>query len=267
MHDQLGDRMKMYENKEAGRRFIPRLPVYARIDGRTFSKFTKGMKRPYDEFMTEAMVMTTEYLVKETNACIGYTQSDEISLVWYADDPKSQIFFDGRVQKMTSQLAALASVKFLSIAKNFWPEKVEHKLPTFDARVYMLPTLEEAANCFVWREWDATKNSISMAAQSMFSHKALQRKNQSDMLDMMLEAGVNWNDYPAFFKRGTYVARRPKMVKLSDSELYKIKEEYRPTDGMVQRNQITRLDMPPITKVTNRVGVIFHGQEPIVKGE
>ena len=47
--DALGDRMKAYERQETELRFIPLLPIYARIDGRGFSKFTKGFARPYDE--------------------------------------------------------------------------------------------------------------------------------------------------------------------------------------------------------------------------
>ena len=100
----LGDRMKSYEQKEAGRRFMSLLPVCARIDGKGFSKFTKGLDRPYDRGMSEIMSKTMAYLTQETQASIGYTQSDEISLVWYSPNAKSQIFFDGRIQKMVSVL-------------------------------------------------------------------------------------------------------------------------------------------------------------------
>lgn len=262
--DDFGDRMKMYENQESGRRFIPTLPVYARIDGRAFSKFTKGMARPYDAAMTTAMIETTKYLVEETNAKLGYTQSDEISLVWHSPDIKSEIFFGGRVQKMTSQLAALASVKFLELAQNIWPEKVKHRLPTFDARVFTLPNQVEAANCFVWREMDATKNSVSMAAQHYFSHKQLQGKGRTAMMDMlMLEKCINWNDYPAFFKRGTYVARRPHTIQLTEEQLEKIPANRRPEGGWVQRNRVEIIDLPPITRVQNRTGFIFN-DEPLI---
>lgn len=71
--DALGDRMKAYEARESERRFLPMLPVYARIDGRNFSSFTHGMERPFDRRMTEAMLLTTEALVEETHARIGYT--------------------------------------------------------------------------------------------------------------------------------------------------------------------------------------------------
>jgi tRNA(His) guanylyltransferase len=80
--------------------------------------------------------------------------------------------------------------------------------PHFDARVISLPTLEEATNMMLWREMDATKNAVSMAAHSMFSHKSLQNKSGPQMQERMFkEKGINFNDYPDFFKRGTFVKR------------------------------------------------------------
>ena len=111
-NDDFGDRMKLYEGMEAGRRFMPLLPVLARIDGRSFHSFTRGMDRPFDAVFSNAMVDTTAALVRETGACMGYTQSDEITLAWYSDNPKTQIWFDGRIAKMTSQLGAQATLIF-----------------------------------------------------------------------------------------------------------------------------------------------------------
>jgi tRNA(His) 5'-end guanylyltransferase len=77
--DDLGDRMKAYEAVETARTLDPALPIYARIDGRSVSTFTRSMRRPFDPRMAAAMISTTKHLVKETDARIGYTQSDEIN--------------------------------------------------------------------------------------------------------------------------------------------------------------------------------------------
>lgn len=69
--DEFGDRMKLYEHQEAGRRLLPLLPVCARVDGKGFSKFTKGLQRPYDTRLVELMCQTTAYLVQEAQACIS----------------------------------------------------------------------------------------------------------------------------------------------------------------------------------------------------
>lgn len=168
MADALGDRMKDYETQECARRFLPMLPVYARIDGRSFSRFTRDFARPFDERISKAMIETTKGLVDHTHARISYTQSDEISLVWLGDTYESGIFFDGKIMKMASVLAGLATALFINALPSYG-----ERLPHFDCRVLQLPNRAEATNMFLWRELDATKNAISMAARAYYSHKAL----------------------------------------------------------------------------------------------
>jgi tRNA(His) guanylyltransferase len=72
----LGDRQKFYERQYAGQKLLSLIPVVCRLDGRAFHSFTKGLKRPYDERLSKLMVETTKYLVAETGAKVGYTQSD-----------------------------------------------------------------------------------------------------------------------------------------------------------------------------------------------
>ena len=68
MEDDLGDRMKLYEGMEAGRRLMPRLPCVARIDGRSFSTFARDLAKPYDPRLSRLMIETTRHLVRESNA-------------------------------------------------------------------------------------------------------------------------------------------------------------------------------------------------------
>ena len=130
--------MKLYEQAEAGRKLMPLVPVCARLDGKGFSKFTRGLKRLFDTGMVDAMILTTAYLVEETNARIGYTQSDEISLIYYSDTFDSEIFFNGKIQKMVSTLSAMGTAKFNSVLPSCLPSKVG-LLPTFDCRVWTVP--------------------------------------------------------------------------------------------------------------------------------
>lgn len=266
MSDDLGDRMKMYERAEAGRRLMPLLPVLARIDGRAFHSFTRGMNRPFDAAFSGAMLDTTIALVRETGACMGYTQSDEITLAWHSESIKSQIWFDGRVAKMTSQLAAQASVIFYRLTAERMPQYAD-RVPTFDARVWNVPNRTEGANTFLWREWDATKNSLSMAASAIHSAKELHGVNGSQKHDLLMTAGINWNDFPAIFKRGAYVQRRTERVPFSAEELDRLpaKHEARKNPTLlVERSTVRALDMPPLGTVANRAEVIFEGAAPQV---
>ncbi len=270
MNDAFGDRMKMFEQAEAGRRFMPLLPVLARLDGKGFSKFTKGMDRPYDVRLSNLMIDTTAHLVKETNACCGYTQSDEITLAWYSDDINSQIFFDGKIQKMVSVLASMCSVYFNShLPDMFDARDIEHRVGTavFDCRCWQVPSLVEGANAFLWREYDATKNSISMAASSVYSHKQLDGKNGSEKQELLHQKGINWNDYPSFFKRGSYIQRRVIKSKLRPEDLESLPEKHHARlnpDLEIERSEIKRIDMPRFSSVFNRADVIFRGEEPVM---
>jgi len=171
------------------------------------------------------------------------------------------------VQKMVSVLASLASVKFnhFCLADGTLQERAAKMLPTFDCRVFQLPNRTEAANAFLWREKDATKNAISMAARSFYPHKQLHGKSSSEMQELIFQKGQNFNDYPAFFKRGTFVRRVVEERPFTPEELARIPQNHRPgPDALVSRSRVVELDMPVFTKVLNREEVIFEGAGPLV---
>ena len=187
----LADRMKCYEMIGAGQRLMPNLPVCLRLDGKAFHRWTRGLRRPYDERLHMLFDETTKFLVEASDAVIGYTQSDEITLILYnGGQPDAQILFNGRVSKLTSVLASMATAKFNALVPSILPEK-HNRLACFDGRVWNVPTEQEAVNCLIWRELDATRNSIQMAAQALYSHKQLHQKNTSQMQEMLWQKGIN----------------------------------------------------------------------------
>lgn len=253
--DDLGDRMKSYERVETARKFDVMLPVYARIDGRGFSKFTKGMNRPFDQRMTDAMIETTRQLVDSTHALIGYVQSDEISLVWQAPAPESSIFFDGKTQKMASVLAGIATAAFNKAIRGWEP--YEDRMPHFDARVIQLPSQTEAANMFLWRVIDARKNAVSMATRAHYSAKEMHGKDQTAMLAMLADKGVNFDDYPTAFRRGTFVRRVVRERSIPETERQFLLAKGFPVPETVMRTVIEDVQMPAFWDVANRTEVIF----------
>lgn len=267
---EFGDRMKLYEGMETSRHLMPLLPICARIDGKTFHTFCRGLPRPYDERLSRLMVATSRFLLEETGALVAYTQSDEINLVWYSDTLKSQVFLNGKVTKMVSILAGWASAYFTRHLPEFIPERA-NTIPCFDARVWNTPNQTEAANCILWREMDATRNSVSMAARAHFSHNSLHGQSASVMQERLFsEAGVNWNDYPPFFKRGTFLQKQRVSRPFTDDEIEKLppKHEARTNPNLaVERWEVRAIDMPPFGWVSNRVEVIFEGADPILTTE
>lgn len=262
MKDDFGDRMKAYEAIE-DRTLDAEKPIYVRIDGRSFSRFTRGMGRPFDTRMSAAMISTTKRLVDNLHPRIGYTQSDEISLVWLAEG-ESQPLFGGRIMKLASICAGLATAAFNRALMEHDLADYADRLPHFDARVVQLPDRTEAANMFLWRERDATRNAISMTAQINFSHRQLQGRSTREMRAMLCEAGVNFDALPHLFRHGTFVRRETIERPFTHAEWEAIPLAYRAArDELVRRSIVRALPMPDFGTVSNRESVVFDGADAL----
>ena len=231
----LGDRMKDYE-AVSDYKLTKKTPVIVRIDGKAFHTYTKGLDKPFDEILSQAMEDTCKKLVENVQGCkLAYTQSDEISLLltdW--DKIATDSYFGYRIQKMVSILASSATMyfnKFMtdkaiswSFANNEkgsklldqWAGKIGYAM--FDARAYNLPK-EEVCNYFIWRQKDATRNSIQSLGRSKFSYKQMLNKNNDEIQDMLFtEYEINWNSTPTKWKRGFAIYKEEEGIK-SDFEI------------------------------------------------
>lgn len=235
-------RMKKYEF--VTRNYLTtRTPVIIRIDGKCFHSFTRGFKKPFDDVLSNAMQATMKYLCENIQGCVlGYTQSDEITLVLVDyKDIDTCAWFDYNIQKCASIAASMATFAFNKFFKErndswwfdltdkwvksgmtkdtFFPDSdielyskrslaISQKGAMFDARVFNIPK-EEVCNNILWRQQDATRNSIQMVGHANFSDKQMHGKNTSQIQDMlMLKKGINWNDFPTRYKRGSCCIRK-----------------------------------------------------------
>ena len=198
--DALGSRMKGQYEQRAATHLPRRTCTVIRLDGKGFHSYTRGLERPWDQQLAADMAATAAWLCEGIQgARLAYTQSDEISLILtdFAT-PHTDAWFDGNVQKIVSISASMATAKFNELRPG--------KLAMFDSRVFTIPDVVEVGNYLVWRQADATRNSISMAAQANFSHRQLQHKSGGEMQEMLWsQRGINWNDYDPRFKRGTVI--------------------------------------------------------------
>lgn len=205
--DSLGDRMKDYEN--CFRLKIPKKSnVMIRIDGKSFHTFTRKCDRPFDVKLSDAMINTMKSLCEEiSGAKFGFTQSDEISILLSdRNDILTQPWFDNNLQKIVSISSSMATAYF-----NKYYGSTD-KFALFDSRVFVLPK-EEITNYLIWRQQDATRNSKQMAARANFSHKQCDKKNCNTLQEMLFtEKGINWNDYPTRFKRGTSTYKESRTI-------------------------------------------------------
>ena len=216
--DSLGNRMKDYEMRSAS--YLPRRAyTIIRLDGKAFHTFTKGFQRPFDTDLINMMDQTAKALCEQIQGVkMAYVQSDEITLVLTDfDNIKTDAWFDGNVQKMVSVSASIATVAFHREYLKYLDSSTSAKLDlhanikfaNFDSRAFSLPSLTEVKNCLVWRQEDATKNSISMTAQSFYSAKELHGKDSNEKQEMIFQKGINWNDLPIGQKRGRVIMKKP----------------------------------------------------------
>ena len=193
MKDNLGDRIKDYEN--ITRYSLPRRTyTILRLDGKAFHSYTKALKKPFDSELREDITSSVSLLLKEMGgAKFAYCQSDEISILMTdVENISSQVWFNGNIQKIASVSSSILTAQFNArriIRQNiqYSSETKEIKLANFDCRVFSIPDRIEVMNYFRWRNQDCRRNSISMVAYSLFSHKSLQGKSSKDKISMIEE--------------------------------------------------------------------------------
>lgn len=210
--DDFGDRIKSnYEDRT--RFYLPRRTyTLIRVDGKSFHSYTKKCERPYDlgliHDMNQAAVALCENI---SGAQFGYVQSDEISIL--ATDfatPATEAWFDNNLQKVVSVSASLATMAFnktrLLRTKSNFP--AEFEWANFDSRAFTIADRQEVINYFIWRQLDAIRNSVSMVAREVFSHKQLDGKSTKNMKQMLQDTGHNWGDANQGFRQGRAIVKR-----------------------------------------------------------
>jgi tRNA(His) guanylyltransferase len=207
MKDSLGDRMKEnYEN--AYRISLPmRMPVIIRCDGKAFSSYTAECKKPFDPSVIAAMGHVAMELCKAIQgAQVAYLQSDEITIlvVNYATFD-TEAWFGNNLQKVVSVAAGIASSVMTEASVSIFGKV---KRAVFDARAFVLPK-EEVCNAFLWRQQDASRNSVQMLARSLYSHSQCNNKINAELQEMIFKKGENWDKLPTTLKRGCCVVKKP----------------------------------------------------------
>ena len=223
----LSDRMKRYE-AVTNNELTLKVPAVLRLDGCHFHTFTRGLKKPFDDILMSCMQKTMQSLCEDIQGCImGYTQSDEISLILIDYQTKdTAAWFDYRVQKCATVAASKATKYF----NRYFSEAVEKYYENymdawntskedekyvqtlmkardmgaeFDARIFNIPK-DEVCNYLFWRQDDASRNSIQMVGHAYFSDKEMQKKSNEQIQEMLWSRhNINWNNLPIPQKRGT----------------------------------------------------------------
>jgi tRNA(His) 5'-end guanylyltransferase len=202
MKDELGQRIKR-DYEDALRLYVPRRThVVIRIDGRAFHQFTRKLERPYCRKLADALDQAALKLAGEMIGCrFAYGQSDEYSFVLAdTDPPDAALWFDGNVQKIASVSASIFTAAF---NRSF----IADEPAAFDSRLLVIAQRSEVEKYLLWRQLDASANSLNMLASAHFTHEVLAGKSTAEKHDLLHAKGLNWAKEPADFKRGRAVLR------------------------------------------------------------
>ena len=200
--DELDKKMRVYETAH-DICVLPKMFMAARIDGRSFTRLTKEVHKfeaPFDVRMRDLMAETTKHLMNcGFNVVFGYTQSDEISLLFHPEFSA----FDRKLRKYNSILAGEASAKFSLLLGD---------IGAFDCRISELPNVDLVCDYFRWRNEDAHRNALNAHCYWLLREKgksvneatgSLKKKSVAEKNELLFQNGVNFNDIPLWQKRGT----------------------------------------------------------------
>ena len=199
--DTLDKQMRRFE-QSLDRTMLEGIYIVARLDGHGFTRLTKekwDLEKPFDINFRDAMIETTEHLMGCGFRMIyGYTQSDEISLLFHLKEDT----FKRKERKLISILASEASVAF----------SMKMGSPAvFDNRLVPLPREENVVDYFRWRQEDAHRNSLNshcywaLRKEGMSANDAQKRMlgiSNREKNEILFERGINYNDIPLWQKRG-----------------------------------------------------------------
>ncbi len=199
--DDLDKKMRVYETA-TDLCVLPGMFMIARLDGRSFTQLTKKggqFEVPFDERFRNLMVATTESLMTcGFRVLYGYTESDEISLLFAPDEQ----LFGRKLRKYNSTLAGEASVQF-SVRLG--------QAASFDCRISQLPNPEVVVDYFRWRNEDAARNALNSwcywtlrndGLNKQQATKRLLRLPVSEKNELLFQFKINFNDVPSWQKRG-----------------------------------------------------------------
>lgn len=193
----IGTRMKSYEHDVR----LTKGAVCIRVDGKSFHTWTKevGLKRPFDTDMQMSMQYAMTETAQDMQAFkLAYTQSDECTFLLVNVKEKEEPWFDYKLQKLVSITASMFTHYFNSYLQS-------QRAAFFDARAFSIP-LEDAANVFVWRQLDNSRNWLRSYAHSVFSHKELMNISTRELLIKLDAAGYkiavsDWIKYGTFYHK------------------------------------------------------------------
>jgi tRNA(His) 5'-end guanylyltransferase len=214
----LKDRIEEYQ-AQADYKLLSKLPIIITLNGRSFSKHTSLLDKPYDFKFGEAMEKTLLQLCSNIDGVIfGYSYHDQINLILRNDqNHNTNPWFSNKIQKIASATAAMASTYFAqhSCELNTLGDGL------FLSEVFNVPNIGEAINAVIYKQ----QHNFHVAIQIALFYELLKKYDKSLAKEMIIglsndekldslqqECNIDFNDYPIAFRRGVACYKIPKII-------------------------------------------------------
>lgn len=220
MATSLKDRIDSYI-ESTNIKLLPKVPLIISVNGRSFSKNTSLLDKPYCPKFAECIFSTMLKLCSDIDGSVfAYQHSDEITLAIRNDQSlDTNPWYDNKVQKICSAVSSIATMHF-----NMCADKININLlgePIFITNVYAVPNIAEAINSFVYKQQQNFQTSIQFAC----FYELLKKYDKPTIKEMLAglsvdekvdllhqECNIDFNEYPDEYRRGAACYKIPKVV-------------------------------------------------------
>ena len=197
---------------------LPNCWIVVRIDGRNFHRFSDEhhFVKPNDIRCLSLMNKCAKEVMEQFHdICLSYGQSDEYSFVF----KRKTTQFGRRKNKLMSNIVSLFSSSFVFYWDNYFNELKLKYPPMFDSRTVVYPSLENIRDYLAWRQVDCHINNLyntcfwALVQNGNYSKTNAENKLKSTLSSdkneiLFTEFGINYNNEPAIYKKGTIQIRK-----------------------------------------------------------
>lgn len=198
---------------------LPDTYIVIRVDGKGFHKFSKeySFAKPNDLRALTVMNNAAKTIVQQfSDIVMAYGDSDEYSFLLR----KQCKLFERREMKLVSTFASAILAYYYYYWQQEFPEKplLPTRLPNFDARAIVYPNDSAIRDYFRWRQVDCHINNLynttfwTLVEKGELSPKEAENSligtlSQDKNEILFSRFGINYNNEPEIFKKGTIIVR------------------------------------------------------------
>lgn len=196
---------------------LPDTYIVIRVDGKGFHKFSSkyNFTKPNDLTALEVMNTAAHNVMNQfTEVLMAYGDSDEYSFLL----KKLSAIYERREMKLISLFSSSFTAYYMmEFQKHF--DLSSSMVPLFDARAVLYPNLEVVKDYFRWRQVDCHINNLYNTSfwklvESGLTNQEAENKLMgtlsSDKNEILYKLGINYNNEPEIFKKGTIFIREPR---------------------------------------------------------